>query len=144
MEYAFDEFPQKKKLEYLFPNFAGSSPPISPKTPPTSLWKLLVSKTAHAKLVSNGTWPSAYNITSESHAGTSCAKYTSAPYRRCSDNAKVIIFSKGMATIHALRRFMLMIVTVYLVLIVFVRLSTALESPMGCCGLMLRGLAGLN
>ena len=31
-----------KKLENLLPNFAGSSPPISPKTSPTSLWKSLV------------------------------------------------------------------------------------------------------
>ena len=35
-------FPQQKKLENLLPNFAGSSPPISPKTSPTSLWKSLV------------------------------------------------------------------------------------------------------
>ena len=35
-------FPQQKKLENLLPNFAASSPPISPKTSPTSLWKLLV------------------------------------------------------------------------------------------------------
>ena len=33
---------QQKKLENLLPNFAGSSPPISPKTSPTSLWKSLV------------------------------------------------------------------------------------------------------
>ena len=37
-----DDFPQQKKLENLLPNFAGSSPPISPKTSPTSLWKSLV------------------------------------------------------------------------------------------------------
>ena len=37
-----DNFSQQKKLETLLPNFAGSSPPISPKTSPTSLWKLLV------------------------------------------------------------------------------------------------------
>ena len=36
------DFPQQKKLENLLPNFAGSSPPISPKTSPTSLWKSLV------------------------------------------------------------------------------------------------------
>ena len=35
-------FPQQKKLENLLPNFAGSSPRISPKTSPTSLWKSLV------------------------------------------------------------------------------------------------------
>ena len=34
-------FPQQKKLDNLLPNFAGSSPPISPKTSPTSLWKSL-------------------------------------------------------------------------------------------------------
>ena len=34
--------PAKKKLENLLPNFAGSSPRISPKTSPTSLWKSLV------------------------------------------------------------------------------------------------------
>ena len=34
MENVSDNFPQ--------PNFAGSSPPISPKTSPTSLWKSLV------------------------------------------------------------------------------------------------------
>ena len=39
-----DDFPQQKKLENLLPNFAGSSPPISPKTAPTSLWKSLVLK----------------------------------------------------------------------------------------------------
>ena len=33
---------QQKKLENILPNFAGSSPPISPKTSPTSLWKSLV------------------------------------------------------------------------------------------------------
>ena len=42
MENASDDFPQQKKLENLLPNFAGSSPPISPKTSPTSLWKSLV------------------------------------------------------------------------------------------------------
>ena len=36
-----DDFLQQKKLENLLPNFAGSSPPISPKTSPTSLWKSL-------------------------------------------------------------------------------------------------------
>ena len=41
VEYASDDFPQQK-LENLLPNFAGSSPPISPKTSPTSLWKSLV------------------------------------------------------------------------------------------------------
>ena len=40
----FWRFPQQKKLENLLPNFAGSSPPISPKTSPTSLWKSLVLK----------------------------------------------------------------------------------------------------
>ena len=44
MENASDDFPQQKKLENLFPNFAGSSTPISPKTSPTSLWKSLVLK----------------------------------------------------------------------------------------------------
>ena len=39
VENASDDFPQQKKLENLLPNFAGSSPPISPKTSPTSLWK---------------------------------------------------------------------------------------------------------
>ena len=38
----FWQFSQQKKLEKLLPNFAGSSPPISPKTSPTSLWKSLV------------------------------------------------------------------------------------------------------
>ena len=42
MENASDDFPQQKKLEDLLPNFAGSSPPILPKTSPTSLWKSLV------------------------------------------------------------------------------------------------------
>ena len=41
-ENASDDFPHQKKLENLLPNFAGSSPPISPKTLPTSLWKSLV------------------------------------------------------------------------------------------------------
>ena len=44
VENASDDFPQPKKLENLLPNFAGSSPPISPKTSPTSLWKSLVLK----------------------------------------------------------------------------------------------------
>ena len=39
MANASDDFPKQKKLENLLPNFAGSSPPISPKTSPTSLWK---------------------------------------------------------------------------------------------------------
>ena len=43
-ENASDDFPQQKKLEKLLPTFAGSSPPISPKTSPTSLWKSLVLK----------------------------------------------------------------------------------------------------
>ena len=38
----FWRFSQQKKLENLLPNFAGSSPPISPKTSSTSLWKSLV------------------------------------------------------------------------------------------------------
>ena len=42
VENVSDDFPQQKKLENLLPNFAGSSPPISPKTSPTSLWKSLV------------------------------------------------------------------------------------------------------
>ena len=42
VENASDDFPQQKKLENLLPNFAGSSPPISPKISPTSLWKSLV------------------------------------------------------------------------------------------------------
>ena len=42
VEDASDDFPQQKKLENLRRNFAGSSPPISPKTSPTSLWKSLV------------------------------------------------------------------------------------------------------
>ena len=42
VEDASDDFPQQKKLENLLPNFAGSSPPVSPKTSPTSLWKSLV------------------------------------------------------------------------------------------------------
>ena len=41
VENASDDFPQQK-LENLLPNFTGSSPPISPKTSPTSLWKSLV------------------------------------------------------------------------------------------------------
>ena len=44
VENASDDFPQQEKLENLLPNFAGSSPPISPKTSPTSLWKSLVPK----------------------------------------------------------------------------------------------------
>ena len=44
VENASDDFPQQRKLENLPPNFAGSSPPISPKTSPTSLWKSLVLK----------------------------------------------------------------------------------------------------
>ena len=39
VENVSDDFPQQKRLENLLPNFAGSSPPISPKTSPTSLWK---------------------------------------------------------------------------------------------------------
>ena len=42
MENVSDDFLQQKKLENLLPNFAGSSPPISLKTSPTSLWKSLV------------------------------------------------------------------------------------------------------
>ena len=42
VENASDDFPEQEKLENLLPNFAGSSPPISPKTSPTSLWKSLV------------------------------------------------------------------------------------------------------
>ena len=42
VENASDDVPQQKKLKNLLPNFAGSSPPISPKTSPTSLWKSLV------------------------------------------------------------------------------------------------------
>ena len=42
VENASDDFPQQKKLENHLPNFAGSLPPISPKTSPTSLWKSLV------------------------------------------------------------------------------------------------------
>ena len=42
VENASDDFPQQKKLENILPNFAGSSPSISPKTSPTSLWKSLV------------------------------------------------------------------------------------------------------
>ena len=42
VENASDDFPQQKELENILPNFAGSSPPISPKTSPTSLWKSLV------------------------------------------------------------------------------------------------------
>ena len=44
VENASDNFPQQKKLENLLPNFAGSSPRISPKTSPTPLWKSLVLK----------------------------------------------------------------------------------------------------
>ena len=44
VENASDDFSQQEKLENLLPNFAGSSPPISPKTSPTSLWKSLVLK----------------------------------------------------------------------------------------------------
>ena len=40
----FWRFSQQKKLENLLSNFAGSSPPNSPKTSPTSLWKSLVPK----------------------------------------------------------------------------------------------------
>ena len=42
VENASDDFPQQKKLENGLPNFAGSSPPISQKISPTSLWKSLV------------------------------------------------------------------------------------------------------
>ena len=42
VENVSDDFPQQKKFENLLPNFAGSSPPISLKTSPTSLWKSLV------------------------------------------------------------------------------------------------------
>ena len=42
MENVSDDFPQQRKLQNLPPNFAGSSPPISPKTSATSLWKSLV------------------------------------------------------------------------------------------------------
>ena len=45
VENASDDFPQQKRLENLLPNFAGSSPPISPKTSPTSPWKSLVLRT---------------------------------------------------------------------------------------------------
>ena len=44
MENASDDFPQHRKLENLLPNFAGSSPSISPKTSPTSLWESLMHK----------------------------------------------------------------------------------------------------
>ena len=44
VENVSDDFPQQKKLENLLPNFAGSSPPISPQTSPASLWNLLVLK----------------------------------------------------------------------------------------------------
>ena len=44
-----DNFPQQKKLENLLPNFAGSSPPSSPKTSPTSPWKSLVLRRLSAK-----------------------------------------------------------------------------------------------
>ena len=42
VENASDDFSQQKKLKNLLPSFAGSSPPISPKTSPTSLWESLV------------------------------------------------------------------------------------------------------
>ena len=51
VESASDDFPQQKKLENLLPNFTGSSPPISPKTSPTSLWKWLVLITPRYKLM---------------------------------------------------------------------------------------------
>ena len=41
VENASGNLPQQMKLENLRPNFAGGSPPISPKTSPTSLWKSL-------------------------------------------------------------------------------------------------------
>ena len=41
VENASDDFPEQKKLENLLPNLAGSSPPISPATSSTSLWKSL-------------------------------------------------------------------------------------------------------
>ena len=47
VENASDDLPQQMKLENLLPNFAGSSPPISPKTSPTSLWKSLVLTSAY-------------------------------------------------------------------------------------------------
>ena len=42
VEHASDCFFQQKKLENHLPNFAGNSPPVSPKLSPTSLWKSLV------------------------------------------------------------------------------------------------------
>ena len=42
VENASGDFPSKRSSKNLLPNFAGSSPPISPKTSPTSLWKSLV------------------------------------------------------------------------------------------------------
>ena len=59
VENASDDFPQQKKLENLLPNFAGSSPPISPKTSPTSPCKSLVLKYGQKgldRLVSERVW----------------------------------------------------------------------------------------
>ena len=53
MEKCFWRFSQQKKLENLLPNFAGNSPPISPKTSPTSLWKSLVLTSPDAKIRKN-------------------------------------------------------------------------------------------
>ena len=58
VENASDDFPQQKKLENLLPNFAGSSPPISPKTLPTSLWKSLVLIIFQGKSVRSNSWGS--------------------------------------------------------------------------------------
>ena len=44
MENASDDFPSKRSPKISFSGFAGSSPPISPKTSPTTLWKSLVLK----------------------------------------------------------------------------------------------------
>ena len=46
VENVSDDSSKEKKLENLLPNFARSSPPISPKTSTASLWTSLVLKKA--------------------------------------------------------------------------------------------------
>ena len=53
----FWRFSQQKKLENLLPDFAGSSPPVSPKTSPTSLWKSPVLKLVRIFGDIRSTWP---------------------------------------------------------------------------------------
>ena len=57
VENASDDFPQRGKLENILPNFARSSPPISPTTSPTSLWKSLRILGEPKWGLTNITWP---------------------------------------------------------------------------------------